>query len=292
MIIIVESGSTKADWILLDAQGQEVNRWSIMGFNPYFHSAQIVEQELSAHPEIPGIAAHVSQVWFYGAGCSSNALNAIIKAGLRAVFTQADVHVDHDLKAAAYATFDGVPHVACILGTGSNSCYFDGENIREEVPALAYVLGDEGSASFIGKRLVADFIYKRLPADLQAAFTEQYKTSKEEIFDRVYNKPNANVYLASFSRFAGEHADSPYVQAVVRDGFDKFLDIHVLCFEEARNGAPANFVGSVAKAFEDILIDCCQRKGITYGRTQAKPVNRLVDYHLNVLRVLDKAATA
>ena len=292
MIIIVESGSTKADWILLDGQGQEVNRWSIMGFNPYFHSAQIVEQELSAHPEIPGIAAHVSQVWFYGAGCSSDALNALIKEGLKAVFTQAEVHVDHDLKAAAFATFDGVPHVACILGTGSNSCYFDGENIREEVPALAYILGDEGSASFIGKRLVADFIYKRLPADLQAAFTEQYKTSKEEIFDRVYNKPNANVYLASFSRFAGEHADSPYVQGVVRDGFEKFLDVHVLCFEEARKGAPVNFVGSVAKAFEPILKGCCEQKGITYGRTQAKPVNRLVDYHLKVLRVLDKAATA
>ena len=292
MIIIVESGSTKADWILLDGQGQEVNRWSVMGFNPYFHSAQIVEQELSAHSEITGIASKVSQVWFYGAGCSSNALNSVIKKGLSAVFTEANIHVDHDLKAAAFATFDGVPHVACILGTGSNSCFFDGENIREEVPALAYVLGDEGSASFIGKRLVADFIYKRLPADLQAAFTEQYKTTKEEIFDRVYNQPNANVYLASFSRFAGEHADSPYVQAVVRDGFEKFLDIHVLCFEEARNGAPANFVGSVAKAFEHILKDCCQRKGITYGRTQAKPVNRLVDYHLTVLRVLDKAATA
>ena len=149
MIIIVESGSTKADWILLDGQGHEVNRWSIMGFNPYFHSAQIVEQELSAHPEIPGIAANVSQIWFYGAGCSSDALNDIIKTGLTRVFPNACVNVDHDLKAAAYATFDGVPHVACILGTGSNSCYFDGENIREEVPALAYVLGDEGSASFI-----------------------------------------------------------------------------------------------------------------------------------------------
>jgi N-acetylglucosamine kinase-like BadF-type ATPase len=292
MIIIVESGSTKADWILLDAQGHEVKRWSIMGFNPYFHSSATVEQVLNNHPEIPGFAAQVSQVWFYGAGCSSDKLNNVIKSGLVQVFPNAQVNVDHDLKAAAYATFDGVPHVACILGTGSNSCFFDGQNIREEVPALAYVLGDEGSASFIGKRLVADFIYKRLPSELQVAFEQQYKTDKDEIFHHVYHQPHANVYLASFSRFAGDHSESPYIQAIVREGFEKFLDIHVLCFEEARNGAPANFVGSVAKAFEFILKDCCQRKGITYGRTQAKPVNRLVEYHLNVLRVLDKAASA
>ena len=292
MIIIVESGSTKADWILLDTQGHEVKRWSIMGFNPYFHSSATVEQVLNNHPEIPDFASQVSQVWFYGAGCSSDKLNNVIKNGLVAVFKQASVHVDHDLKAAAYATFDGVPHVACILGTGSNSCYFDGQNIREEVPALAYVLGDEGSASFIGKRLVTDFIYKRMPTELLLAFEKQYNSDKDEIFHHVYHQPHANVYLASFSRFAGDHSDSPYIQAIVRDGFEKFLDIHVLCFEEARKGAPANFVGSVAKAFEFILKDCCQRKGITYGRTQAKQVNRLVEYHLNVLRVLDKAASA
>jgi len=292
MIIIIESGSTKADWILLDGQGHEIKRWSIMGFNPYFHSSATVEHVLGNHPEIPTYAPGVDQVYFYGAGCSSDHHNKVIADGLSNVFPHAHIHVDHDLKAAAYATFDGVPHVACILGTGSNSCFFDGENIREEVPALAYVLGDEGSASFIGKRLLADYIYKRLPADLQEAFTAQYQTTKEEIFDSVYNKPNANVYLASFSRFAGDHADSPYIQAIVRDGFEKFLEVHVRCFEEARSGAPANFVGSVAKAFEGILRECCTDMGITYGRTQAKPVNRLVEYHINVLRVLDKVARA
>ena len=203
--------------------------------------------------------------------------------------------MDHDLKAAAYATFDGVPHVACILGTGSNSCYFDGEKIREEVPALAYVLGDEGSASFHWQAPgLADYIYKRLPCRIARSLSlRSTKTHERRDFaTSVYNKPNANVYLASFSRFAGDHADSPYIQAIVRDGFEKFLEVHVRCFEEARNGAPANFVGSVAKAFEGILRECCTDMGITYGRTQAKPVNRLVEYHINVLRVLDKVARA
>ncbi len=292
MIIIVESGSTKADWILLDGQGLEIKRWSIMGFNPYFHSSATVEQVLFNHPEIPGYGPNVDQVYFYGAGCSTQKLNQVIEHGLTRVFPNASVHVDHDLKAAAYATFEGVPHVACILGTGSNSCFFDGVNIREEVPALAYVLGDEGSASFIGKRLVADYIYRRMPAELLDAFSVQYKTDKDEIFHHVYHQPHANVYLASFSHFAGDHSHSPYIQTIIRDAFEKFLDIHVLCYPEARAGAPANFVGSVAKAFEGILKDCCIRMGVTYGRTQAKPVNRLVEYHLHVLRVLEKATRA
>ena len=292
MIIIVESGSTKADWILLDGHGREMKRWSIMGFNPYFHSSATVAQVLNNHPEIPSYATNVEQVWFYGAGCSSEKLNSVIQNGLSSVFKRADIHVDHDLKAAAFATYNGEPHIACILGTGSNSCFFDGQNIREEVPALAYVLGDEGSASYIGKRLVADFIYKRMPSNLLEAFLAQYKTDKEEIFHHVYHQPHANVYLASFSRFAGDHADDPYIQGIVREGFMKFIEIHVCCFEEGKKGAPVNFVGSVAKAFEGLLKESCDSLGVTYGRTQAKPVNRLVEYHLNVLRVLDKAASA
>ena len=288
MIIIVESGSTKADWILLNGDGSECKRWNLMGFNPYFHSSATVEDALNSHHEIAQYAHDVEQVWFYGAGCSSDKLNAVIEKGLKRVFTRASIHVDHDLKAAAYATYAGQPHIACIIGTGSNSCFFDGQTIREEVPALAYVLGDEGSASYIGKRLVADFIYGRLPKALMADFSEQYDTDKTEILQHVYNQPHANVYLASFSTFAGQHTDDPYIQALVKSGFDQFIDIHVCCFPEALAGAPVNFVGSVAKAFEPLLKACCEARNLNYGRTQAKPVNLLVDYHLTVKQVLSK----
>ena len=180
MIIIVESGSTKADWILLDGHGQEIKRWSIMGFNPYFHSSATVEQVLGSHPEISGYAPGVEQVYFYGAGCSSEKLNEVIENGLSKVFRCAQIVVDHDLKAAAYATFDGVPHVACILGTGSNSCYFDGETVREEVPALAYVLGDEGSASFHWKTTgLADYIYGRMPCRIARGLSQRNTKTNE-----------------------------------------------------------------------------------------------------------------
>lgn len=288
MILIIESGSTKADWICLDQQGTEVSRWSLMGFNPYFHSADFIGETLNNHSEISKIAENVEQIWFYGAGCSSKEFNKIIFNGLRSVFRNSLINVDHDLKAAAFATYDNCPHVVCILGTGSNSCYFDGKQILEKVPALAYILGDEGSASSIGKRLCADWIYGIMPKGLSSDFTNLYKTSKEEILDKVYNQEHANVYLAAFSKFAGKHSNHPYIKKIINDGFKKFLEIHVLCFSEARNGVPVNFVGSVAKAFESLLKEQCSQLNINYGRTQAKPVNLLVKYHLKTLRILDK----
>ena len=287
MVFIVESGSTKADWILLADSGSEVGRWSVKGLNPYFHDANEVERTLRAEDAVMSKAPMVKKVFFYGAGCSSESLNARIAEGLERVFPGAEIAVDHDLLAAAYATYYGEPHIACILGTGSNSCYFNGITVREEVPALAYVLGDEGSASYIGKRLVRDFMYKRLPTDLHAAFVAAYGVTKSEILHSVYNEPNANVYLANYARFAGDHAEHPYIQEIVFEGFKAFIEFHVLCFAEDRQGAQVNFVGSVAKAFEHLLQKACAESGVRYGRTQAKPVNRLVEYHVDVLKVLE-----
>ncbi len=286
MIFIAESGSTKCDWVLINREGQEMGRWNTMGFNPYFHSSDLIRHKMSQEKGMRPFVDEVLKVWFYGAGCSTPELQNIVREGLHMVFPNAEIFVDHDLNAAAYALYQGRPEIACILGTGSNSCYFDGQTVREEVPALAYVLGDEGSASWIGKRLVADFLYKRLPQDLHCAFEDTYRTSKNEIIQRVYNEPHANVYLASFSRFAGDHAGHGWIRAMVANGFAKFIDIHVKCYPEAEK-AEVNFVGSVAKQFEDILRTEVQKAGLVYGRTQAKPVNLLVQYHIERLKVLE-----
>ncbi len=286
MILIAESGSTKCDWILINREGKEAGRWNTMGFNPYFHSSDLISHKLSLEKGMAPYVDEVLQVWFYGAGCSTEPLQNIVAEGLRRFFTNAEVHVDHDLNAAAYALYTGKPEIACILGTGSNSCYFDGITVQEEVPALAYVLGDEGSASWIGKRLVADFLYKRLPRDLHDAFADTYKTNKDEVIQRVYNEPHANVYLAGFSRFAGDHAGHQWVRAMVAHGFAKFVDVHVRCFQQAMD-AEVNFVGSVAKQFEDLLKTEVAKAGFQYGRTQAKPANLLVTYHIERLGVLE-----
>lgn len=286
MIFIAESGSTKCDWVLIDKNGKEVGRWNTMGFNPYFHSSDLIRHKMNQVRGLAPFTHEVSAVWFYGAGCSSTPLKSIVNEGLKQVFPNAEIHVDHDLNAAAFALYSGKPEIACILGTGSNSCYFDGYKVREEVPALAYVLGDEGSASWIGKRIIADYLYKRMPQDLVEDFEDTYRTTKDEIIQKVYNEPHANVYLAEFSRFAGDHAGHRWIRAMVANGFAKFIDIHVRCFQEAET-AEVNFVGSVAKQFEDILKTEVTKAGFCYGRTQAKPVNLLVNYHIERLGVLE-----
>ncbi len=285
MILVAESGSTKSDWVLIDPNGREIDRWSTMGFNPYFHSADKVYNVLSTTEGLNVWADKITQTWFYGAGCSSPAMRAIITEGLNRVFTHAENHVDHDLNAAAYALYDGEPEIACILGTGSNSCFFDGTNVREEVPALAYILGDEGSASFIGKRLLADYLYKKMPPELYKDFDRTYNITKDEIFDRVYNQPHANVFLASFGPFAGKHKDAKYIKALVRNGIRQFIDIHVKCYPECAT-VNVNFVGSVAKAFEDIIQEELAKDHIKFGRVLAKPVNSLIKYHIDFMHVL------
>jgi N-acetylglucosamine kinase-like BadF-type ATPase len=286
MILVAESGSTKCDWVLIDLDGREIERWSTMGFNPYFHSSDKVFEVLTQTSGLSVWADKITQTWFYGAGCSSAPMREVIKKGLDRVFTNAANHVDHDLNASAYALYTGEPVIACILGTGSNSCFYDGKTVREEVPALAYILGDEGSASFIGKRLLADYLYKKLPKELMVDFDKTYKTTKEEIFDRVYNQPNANVYLASFGPFAGKHKDNPHIKALVRDGIRKFIDVHVKCYPESTN-VKVSFVGSVAKAFEDIIREELAKDNLKFGRVLAKPVNNLIAFHIDFLDVLN-----
>ncbi|MEY2970519.1 MAG: hypothetical protein RLZZ599_892 [Bacteroidota bacterium] len=286
MILIAESGSTKSDWVALNADGSEHVRFSTMGFNPYFHTAPFIQEELESNSVIAEIKTRVDYVYFYGAGSSSESLKDIIKDGLTRVMPTAHILVDHDLLASAYSTYTGVPAITCILGTGSNSCYFDGTSVSEVVPALAYILGDEGSASYIGKRLVADFLYKKLPAEMAEDFYNTYGLDKDEIITSVYNKPNANVYLASFSRFAGKHMENPYVKEIVREGFAKFADIHIACFEQCRE-VPIHFVGSVGAIFHEILEDVLAERGFTMGQIMRKPVDGLIKYHIEYLKVLD-----
>ena len=243
MILIAESGSTKCDWAVLGHDGKELKRFSTMGFNPYFHTSELVHDVLSNTPEMAKIAGDVTRVFFYGAGSSTGALRKIIRLGLEQVFPKAAVKVDHDLEASAYSTYDGRPAITCILGTGSNSCYFDGESVHEEIPSLAYILGDEGSASNIGKRLVADYLYKRMPKDLAEDFKETYGVSKDDVITSVYNKPDPNVYLASYSRFAGKHIAHSYIQEIIYESFSRFVEVHVGCFANHKE-VPVHFVGS------------------------------------------------
>ncbi|MBI1193770.1 MAG: N-acetylglucosamine kinase [Bacteroidetes bacterium] len=278
MLLIADSGSTKCDWVLVK-DGKPFKRFSTMGFNPYFHNEAVISGTLRRKEPLYDHLGEIEHAFFYGAGCSTPELQQVVARGLYSILPNAKVYVGHDLEAAAYATYSGEPGIACILGTGSNSCFFDGKTVSEEVPALAYILGDEGSGAWYGKRLLADFLYKRLPAAMTDGLRAEFKLDRNAIMENVYMKPHANVYLASFMRFISTFKEEAYVQELIFEGNSTFLKTHVCCFANYRD-LPTHFVGSVAYYFSDILYQAAAKLSVHVGTIEKKPINGLVTYHL------------
>ena len=278
MLVIADSGSTKCDWRIV-AEDKSFKDESTIGINPYFHNEEVIESELRKNDTLNRAADRVKALFFYGAGCSSAELKRTAENGLARVFPNAQIYVDHDLVAAAFSVYEDDPCIACILGTGSNSCHFDGDIVREEVPALAYILGDEGSGSYFGKKLLTDFLYKRLPSKIHDALVDQFGLNKDTIVDRVYMKPHANVYLASFMKFISSFKSEPYVQDMILEGIGKFIDIHVTCYRDF-DKIKTHFIGSVAYYHEDILRQAAEMRNVQVGKIIKKPIDGLYDYHI------------
>jgi N-acetylglucosamine kinase-like BadF-type ATPase len=282
MILIAESGSTKTDWVLVN-DNKEITMFKTMGFNPFFHSSEFIAEEIQNNEEFYEASKNVDKLYFYGAGCSSVEMNNIVKLGLNKIYPNSAVIVDHDLLACALSTYQGEPSISCILGTGSNSCYFDGKVLREEVPAIAYVLGDEGSGSFYGKKLLRDYLYNQLPESISKDFESQFGNAKADIFENVYMKPHANVYLASFMKFINRHYHHEYVVNMIQHGMNEFMKIHVCCYPEHKS-VKTHFIGSISKIFERELIQAAKNNGVILGEIIQKPVDNLVNYHLNHIK--------
>ncbi len=285
MIAIAESGSTKCDWVFLNKEGAEQTRIKTIGFNPYFHSSAFVADSLSELDDFRGIANTVTHVFFYGAGCSTDALQAQIASGLEQVFTKAQISVDHDLVAAAYSLYDGEPLISCILGTGSNSCFYDGDKIHEALPALGFILGDEASGCHMGKQFITDYLYKRLPADIHEDFEGRYNLTWSDIRPEVYNSVHANVYLSAYMPFIYEWRDSDYVRQLVVKSIRSFISIHVASYPKYRD-VPIGFVGSIAFLFQDIIKQELEKHGCRIGRIIRGPIESLVDYHKSKVSLL------
>ncbi|APD06121.1 hypothetical protein UJ101_00582 [Flavobacteriaceae bacterium UJ101] len=288
MIAIVDSGSTKSDWIVLEKEGTEVFRTNTIGFNPYFISSEDIIQELKKSESLMEVADSLTHIFFYGAGCSAPHLNKVVKNALTTVFPKTKSIVDHDLLAAAYAAYNGKPAVVCILGTGSNSCYFDGNTLREETPSLAFILGDEGSGNNLGKRLLQAYFLKKMPKHLRRAFDERYGITIDDLNENVYKNKFANKYLASFSRFVADHKYEPFIQKLVYESLREFFVNQVLPYPEARS-SEINFIGSVAYYYEETLKSVAAEFHLNIGVVVRKPIDSLVQYHkLYILPDLDQ----
>lgn len=280
MVIIADCGSTKCDWLLVHG-GRNHQLENTVGFSPFFHSTAEIQAIVQTQlvPKLdPG---DVTQIWFYGTGVHDDHRAEIIAAALRAIFSNAVVEVYHDLLASARATCQRNAGIACILGTGSNSCYYDGNKILDNVTSLGWLIGDEGSGTHLGKALLRAWFYRELPADLSAAFEAEYPEGPDAIKDRIYEK-GANAYLATFTRFLGERLQHPFVQTLVSDSLGEFLDRHVRKYQ-GHQQVPVHFVGSIAYHFKEILAKCMEERKLQLGEVVRKPIYPLAEYHLSIL---------
>jgi len=277
MTIIGVSGSTKCDWAIL-SPGNKVVRVSTTGINPIFHGTESIVGIIQSSSELLACQREARAVFVYSAGASSRMRQNVIRNALSAVFPKAHHVVNHDIVASALATYRGNPIIAAILGTGSNACYYDGDIVRQEIPALDYVLGDEGGGAYFGKQLLRDYLYQKLPKELHDALQFRYNLTRDEILEKVYMQPYANVYLASFMNFIEANKSHPYFARMISEGFNRFFDIFISSFSKY-DDLPVHFTGSVAFFFEDILKETARGFGVNIESITKEPIEGLIDYH-------------
>jgi len=276
MVIIADCGSTKCDWLLLHG-GRDQQLENTAGFSPFFHSTEDIKKIL-VDQLLPKLKADtVLEIFFYGTGIHDAHRSDIVNKALQAVFPNAKIEVEHDLLAAARAVCGHSAGIACILGTGSNSCYYDGKSILDNVPSLGWLLGDEGSGTHLGKSILRAWFYRELPADLYAAFNTAYPEGQDAVKDRIYDK-GANAYLATFTRFMGDNLKHPFIQKLVSESLGEFLDRHVVKYNGHQH-VPINFVGSIAFHFQEVLEACLEDRKLKLGVVVRKPIYPLADFH-------------
>ncbi|MEC5172241.1 N-acetylglucosamine kinase-like BadF-type ATPase [Chryseobacterium nepalense] len=282
MVAIVDSGSTKSDWIILDEFKNVFLKAETIGFNPNFISKELIVPEIEKNTSLNSVKNSITKIYFYGSGCGVQQNCDIIIEEVGKVFTNAEIIVKEDLTAAAYAAYRGKPAIVCILGTGSNSCYFDGQNIKIQLPSLGFLVGDEGSGSAIGKQLVRRFFMQKLPEDLSVEFEQTYKLTVDEVLKNMYHSTRPNAFLADFNKFVVERKEHPYLRKMVHDEMLNFFDYQVLPYKESKD-AEINFIGSIAYYYEDVLRAAAAEINLNVGQIVQKPIESLVDYHIHYI---------
>ncbi|UQB67375.1 BadF/BadG/BcrA/BcrD ATPase family protein [Epilithonimonas zeae] len=278
MIAIVDGGSTKCDWVILENDGTEVLKTETVGFNPNIIKPELITIEIEKNQALTKFKDYLENIFFYGSGCGTPENKLIVEREIQKVFNNAQIRVKEDLLAAAYAAYRGVPAIVCILGTGSNACYFDGENIKTELPSLGFLIGDEGSGSALGKQLVRHYFMKKLPPDLHQQFTEIYQLNIDDLLKNMYHNPRANAYMADFTRFIVDRKTHPYFQNFIYKELKNFLEFQVMPYEECRE-SEINFIGSIAYFFEDSLRAAASDFHFKIGTVVQRPIESLVNYH-------------
>ena len=277
MYLIADGGSTKTEWILIEGQ-QVVLRFLTKGFNPNYTDWETITAIISSEfpPDCPD---DVEKINYYGSGCGNEKNCQLVSAALQQRFPTAEIHVAHDLMAAAHGLLGHEKGIACILGTGANSCLYDGKNIVNQAVSLGYLVGDEGSGTHIGKNVLRSYFYGFMPADLRQEFEAYYQLTHKDFIDKLYHFPQPNMYLADFCKFAGEHQNHPYIRKICSDCFNDFIRIFIERYDVCKE-LKVSFVGSVAYHFQPIMKTCIEEKGLHLGKIIQSPADGLIDYYI------------
>ena len=280
MMLIADSGSTKTDWcVILD--NTPIKRIGTKGLNPFFQSEEEIQQELthSLLPQLP--EGTIDSVYFYGAGCTPEKVPTLRRAIADSLPVVGNIKAYSDMLAAARGLCGREAGITCILGTGSNSCFYDGKEIVNHISPLGFILGDEGSGAVLGKLLVGDILKNQLSPAIKEAFLKQFDLTVPEIIDRVYRQPFPNRFLASLSPFIAQHLEEPGIRQLVLGSFIAFLRRNVMQYDYTQY--PAHFIGSVAHCYKEILQEAAQETGIRIGKILQSPMEGLIQYHSDPL---------
>lgn len=275
MILIADSGSTSTNWVLVE-HGKSVQSLFTPGINPFYQTPEEIAGEI-ATLTLNVKPSSVKAIYFYGAGCVADKIE-MVKQAIAQSFTQSQIYVESDLVAAARGLLQHEAGIACILGTGSNSCFYDGKDIVSNVSPLGFILGDEGSGAVLGKKFIADCLKNQLPEDLKNKFLTTFGLTANDIINHVYRKPFPNRYLAQFTPFLAENMAEPAIYNLIFDSFTDFFVRNVMQYPNF-DEYPVSFVGSIAYYFKDILEVVAFELGITLGEIKQSPLEGLVAFH-------------
>jgi len=277
-ILIADSGATKCEWCLVGANKQSKTVFT-QGISPYFLNAtqieSIIRNELLPQLKKPKISA----IFYYGTGCANPANAKLVKKAISRVFNDGEIAVTHDLLAAARALCGRGKGIACILGTGSNSCFYNGKIMVKNSPGLGYVLGDEGSGAYLGKKVLQYYLYNTFDEDLRYKFELKYPLTVVDVLENVYKKPFPNRYLAGFTLFLAENRGHYMIENIIEDGLNDFFFTHLCKYGESWK-YPINFVGGVSYGFRDVITELCRTYEFELGKILKNPMEGLIDYHL------------
>jgi len=277
MLLIADSGSTKTDWVLIDTN-KDAYKYHTAGLNPNFIDGKGIHKEILKSLPLTIFAKSIENIYFFGAGCFAKDRKEIVKSSLKSIFFNANIEVDTDMVGAAKALFNNESGIAAILGTGSNTCLWDGVNCMKNIRTHGFILGDEGSGAYFGLILIKAYLNGSLPNDLKEKFEDKYKLSVDQIINNVYSQPFPNRFLASFMPFYSENTESPFILDQLEKGFNDFIRKYLLKYEDCKNNK-VRFVGSVAFHFKELLIAIGQKNNLIIDEVINHPMDKLVEIY-------------